>query len=94
MKDKKNGRREELSESTENKNTLFSNLSLTNEEIIFAKKGNKCIKKIFEVFHKKEIISNELNKPENINIKYKCIYCGNKYNNFNRFEAHMRIHVS
>ena len=57
-------------------------------------------KRVFEVFHKKEMICSE---PDSISNKvgekhplfyYKCIYCGNKYNNMNRFEAHMRIHVS
>ena len=56
-------------------------------------------KRFFEVFHKKEIIylnqdtisnSEEIKLP---NVKYKCIYCGNIYNNMNRFEAHMRMHV-
>ena len=60
----------------------------------------KSKKRVFEVFHKKETIySNNdsiFNKigQNNPIFQYKCIYCGNKYNNMNRFEAHMRIHVS
>ena len=61
---------------------------------------SKPKKRVFEVFHKKEMICTS---PDSVSIKdgkkkpiikYRCIYCGNKYNNMNRFEAHMRIHVS
>lgn len=60
----------------------------------------KSKKRVFEVFHKKEMIYSKndsiFNKigQNNPIFQYKCIYCGNKYNNMNRFEAHMRIHVS
>ena len=62
--------------------------------------SSKPKKRVFEVFHKKEMICTS---PESVSskegkkkliFKYRCIYCGNKYNNMNRFEAHMRIHVS
>ena len=60
----------------------------------------KSKKKVFEVFHKKQIIylnqvsvsNNEEGKSSSI--QYKCIYCGNSYNSINRFETHMKIHVS
>ena len=60
----------------------------------------KSKKRVFEVFHKKEIIyinqdsvsNNEESKSSSI--QYKCIYCGNSYNSINRFETHMKIHVS
>ena len=60
----------------------------------------KSKKRVFEVFHKKEIIyinqdsvsNNEESKSSSI--QYKCIYCGNAYNSINRFETHMKIHVS
>ena len=60
----------------------------------------KYKKRVFEVFHKKEIIyinqdsvsNNEESKSSPI--QYKCIYCGNSYNSINRFETHMKIHVS
>ena len=61
----------------------------------------KCYedKKIFEIFHKKEIILNIIdiknsNSKKKESILYKCIYCYNKYNNIYRLEAHMKIHVS
>ena len=70
------------------------------DEWISNNNNSKQKKKIFEVFHKKETIysnpepiSNNIGKSHQI-FQYKCIYCGNKYNNMNRFEAHMRIHVS
>ena len=61
---------------------------------------NANIKRIFQVFHKKEIIIHKQNLSKKISIKnsrhviYKCIYCGNKFNKINRFESHMKIHVS
>jgi len=70
------------------------------EKLVLNKNDSKQKKKVFEVFHKKETISSIQEKiSKNIGkthqiFQYKCIYCGNKYNNMNRFEAHMKIHVS
>ena len=61
----------------------FQQSSNTNENE-YEKKKN-----IFEVMHKKEIIYTKF--P---NALYKCIYCGKEYKNNNRFETHMRVHVS
>ena len=44
--------------------------------------------KIFNVIHKKEIIST--NKKSQI---LKCVYCGYKYTHVHRFIAHLRTHV-
>ena len=81
----------DLSKSTIN--SIFSNPSVK-------KNTNNKEEKIFEVFHKKEIVyinnnSNE-NKDKSKNsqiIQYKCIYCKKKYNNLNGFETHMKNHV-
>lgn len=61
--------------------------------------NQKNKKRFFEVFHKKEMLylnqdsmSNSEDGKSTI-VQYKCVYCGNKYENMNRFEAHMRIHV-
>ena len=60
---------------------------------------NSKRKRVFEVFHKKEMIYSSIDpiskktKKKLSVFKYRCIYCGNIYNNMNRFEAHMRIHV-
>ena len=90
-----------LSEKTEhNISFLVSTTSFFNEQNLNIKKSNyHGGKKIFEIFHKKEIILNEININDELSknqefILYKCIYCENKYNNINRFEAHMKIHVS
>ena len=70
------------------------------EKLVLNKNDSKQKKKVFEVFNKKETISSIQEKiSKNIGkthqiFQYKCIYCGNKYNNMNRFEAHMKIHVS
>ena len=80
------------------------NFNLTNSpdmnlQSINTEPNKKSKKRFFEVFHKKETIylnqdsisnSEETKQP---NVQYKCIYCGNIYNNMNRFEAHMRMHV-
>jgi len=61
--------------------------------------NKKPKKRFFEVFHKKETIYSNQETISNSeesklpSVQYKCIYCGNKYNNMNRFEAHMRMHV-
>jgi len=74
---------------------ITTNLNEQSEKQILKSK-----KRVFEVFHKKEIIyinqdsvsNNEESKSSSI--QYKCIYCGNTYNSINRFETHMKIHVS
>ena len=64
------------------------------------KQNLKSKKKVFEVFHKKEIIylnQDSISNSEETkysSILYKCIYCGNSYNVINRFETHMKMHVS
>ena len=54
-------------------------------------------KKIFAIFHKKTeilISENESKSKNSQSIKFKCFYCRNQYNKINRFEAHMKLHVS
>ena len=64
-----------------------------------SKQKQKSKKRFFDVFHKKEIIylnQDSISNSEESkfsNVHYKCIYCGNKYNNMNRFETHMKIHT-
>ena len=91
----------DFSETTEhNMSFCYTNPSNMNMQWGINKTNPKSKKRVFEVFHKKEMIyltpdSISSNDGEKIpSIQYKCIYCGNKYNNMNRFEAHMRIHVS
>ncbi len=94
-----------ISESSEqigqNLSIYFSNQSSTNELNSISKKSKtQSEKKIFEVFHKKELIYNENNsekkndKSNSQSISYKCFYCENTFSYINRFEAHMRTHVS
>ena len=95
----------DLSENTESNNLLFlstpsflNERNEQNEQNSIYKFENQNEKKIFEVFHKKEILYDDQNTSENnkdsINIQYKCIYCQNLFNNINKFESHMRKHVS
>ena len=94
-----------ISESSEqniqNLSIYFSNQSSTNELNSISKKSKtQAEKKMFEVFHKKELIYNENNsqkkddKSNSQSISYKCFYCENTFSYINRFEAHMRTHVS
>ena len=92
---------DDFSETVHNNLNINSTSSPTIKlELEKEKLNQKPKKKIFEVFHKKEIIyinqdSSDKNKDnKNLLIQYKCIYCGNIYNNMNRFEAHMKMHVS
>ena len=90
-----------ISENSEVNISLYYNgANSTNQELITNNLSSNHKKRIFEVFHKKEMIylvndsiSNKVKEKQSL-YQYKCIYCGNKYNNMNRFEAHMRIHVS
>lgn len=82
-------------------NLSFSNPSTKKNQSSNNEKESKEEKRIFDVIHKKEIISiddnlNDKNGDSNNfpRIRYKCIYCENNFNNSNRLEAHMRIHVS
>lgn len=86
--------------SENNISFYLSNPTIFNEENLNCTKEKK-ISKIFNIFHKAELIYNEQKtsqKDENskifYSIQYKCFYCKKKYNNLNIFEAHMRIHVS
>ena len=90
-----------MSENSEVNISLYYNgTNSMNQELTTNKINSKDKKRIFEVFHKKEMIylvhdsiSNKVGEKQSL-YQYKCIYCGNKYHNMNRFEAHMRIHVS
>ena len=91
----------DFSETTEhNMSFCYTTPSNVNSRWGINKANPKSKKRVFEVFHKKEMIyltpdSVSNNEGEKMpSVQYKCIYCGNKYNNMNRFEAHMRIHVS
>ena len=93
----------EFSESnTHNISFSFSNPSSANGQNSISKISKTLgEKKIFEVFHKKEVIINKgssYDKDEKSKnsqaILYKCFYCENTYNYINRFESHMRTHVS
>ncbi len=82
-----------LSKTTENNISFFS----TTNELNNCKLGSNEKRKIFDIFHKKEIeCQNKLesNGTNNPPFVYKCIYCEKKYKNLNRFEFHMKIHVS
>ena len=93
----------ELSESnSHNISFSFSTPSSANGQNSISKISKIPVeKKIFEVFHKKEVIINEgssYDKDEKSknsqSILYKCFYCENTYNYINRYESHMRTHVS
>ena len=83
-----------------NENQGFEKTLNLKDKLVKSEPDKKQKKRFFEVYHKKEIIY--INKDKNPNnnadkksiIHFKCIYCGSEYNNINRFEAHMRIHVS
>ena len=90
------------SDLIETEHTLvFSPTSLQNESPLFNKSthtpisslSNSTKHKVFQVIHKKEIIKNDVNGIPQLPL-IKCVYCGNKYFNIHRFEAHIRIHVS
>jgi uncharacterized Zn-finger protein len=44
--------------------------------------------------NKRNLIKKEIIYTKFPNFLYKCIYCGKEYKNNNRFEIHMRVHVS
>lgn len=76
------------------------NISSSEASVLSKTNFNKKKKKIFEVFHKKEIVYIANNTNENKdktkssqNVQYKCFYCKNKYKNLNAFESHMKKHV-
>ena len=85
-----------FSETAQNNMSLLIPISANQNEQ--SEKDNLKSKK--RVFHKKEIIyinqdsvsKNEESKSSSI--QYKCIYCNNSYSSINRFETHMKIHVS
>ena len=74
-------------------------ISSSNEQN-YLKSASKEKKRIFEIFHKSEIIyldPNKLDKgseKDELNKQHKCIYCQKIFKNINRFEVHMKIHVS
>ena len=85
----------DLSKTTENK-SFFLQL---NEQNHFELNNNEK-QKIFEVFHKNEIIYLNKKKEGKNNqkncscINHKCLYCKKKFRNIYQFEIHMKIHVS
>ena len=85
----------DLSKTTENK-SFFLQL---NEQNHFELNNNEK-QKIFEVFHKNEIIYLNQKKEGKNNqkncscINHKCLYCKKKFRNIYQFEIHMKIHVS
>ena len=88
-----------FSETAQNNMSLLIPISANQNEQ--SEKDNlKSKKRVFEVFHKKEIIyinQDSVSKNEESkfsSIQYKCIYCNNSYSSINRFETHMKIHVS
>ena len=62
--------------------------------------SNNEKQKIFEVFHKNEIVylnqkKEGKNNPKNCSYtNHKCFYCMKKFRNIYQFEIHMKIHVS
>lgn len=85
---------------TAQQNMSFNIQLSTNKNEQSEKQNLNSKKRVFEVFHKKEIIylNHELisnsEETKSSSILYKCIYCGNSYNSINRFETHMKMHVS
>ena len=86
----------DLSKATENKISFSLQL---NEENHFELSNNEK-QKIFEVFHKNEIVylnqkKEGKNNPKNCSYtNHKCFYCMKKFRNIYQFEIHMKIHVS
>ena len=85
----------DLSKTTENK-SFFLQLNVQNHFEL----SNNEKQKIFEVFHKNEIIYLNKKKEGKNNqkncscINHKCLYCKKKFRNIYQFEIHMKIHVS
>ena len=77
------------SESQDTENTICHS-----SDIIIENKScpNTLKNRIFQVFHKKEIIPETINKQPSSLIR--CTYCDVKFFNIHRFETHTRIHVS
>lgn len=51
--------------------------------------------KIFEVFHKKEIIfPTQKGKKSSSRVEYKCIYCSKIYPTLHRIKSHLKFHVN
>ena len=85
--------------SDQSKTIDFSSSFITSSnEKNYHKPGTNEKKRIFEIFHKSEIIckntSDNQSQTKDILKQHKCIYCGKIYKNINRFEVHMKIHVS
>ena len=85
----------DFSKTTENK-SFFLQLNVQNHFEL----SNNEKQKIFEVFHKNEIIYLNKKKEGKNNqkncscINHKCLYCKKKFRNIYQFEIHMKIHVS
>ena len=85
----------DLSKTTENK-SFFLQLNVQNHFEL----SNNEKQKIFEVFHKNEIIYLNKKKEGKNNqkncscINHKCLYCKKKFRNIYQFEIHMKINVS
>ena len=86
----------DLSKTTENKISFFLQV---NEQNHFELSNNEK-PKIFEVFHKNEIVYLNQKKEGKNNqkncsyVNHKCLYCKKKFRNIYQFEIHMKIHVS
>lgn len=65
---------------------------LTNSFLLKTKISNG--KKIFEVYHKKELVPLKGKFKSSKKFLIKCIYCNKIYNSINRFQSHMTMHVS
>ena len=83
----------DLLKTTENKISFFLQV---NEQ----KLSNNEKPKIFEVFHKNEIVyfnqkkEGKNNQKNSSYVNHKCLYCKKKFRNIYQFEIHMKIHVS
>ena len=90
----------------ENINQTTDLLKITENKISFflqinkQKLSNNEKPKIFEVFHKNEIVYLNQKKEGKNNqnncsyVNHKCLYCKKKFRNIYQFEIHMKIHVS
>ena len=96
----KNDLNSKLSELKKNSvSFLFRNS--TEEKSIIKNSQKDGMNRIFEVFHKKEIVypdnkfsKKNKNSEENRTLEYKCFYCKKSIKNINKYEFHIRNHVS
>ena len=78
-----------FSETARNNMSLLIPISANQNEQ--SEKDNlKSKKRVY--INQDSVSKNEESKSSSI--QYKCIYCNNSYSSINRFETHMKIHVS